>query len=142
MAAIKTYSPDKVSIVFGGSILGGYADDTFVKIETSVEAFTKHVGADGEVTRTRNADKSGKVTVTLKQTSDSNDVMSAYYLADTTSLQGYLPIIVKDNLGRTLAAGSSSWVSKMADSEYGKESGDREWIIEVADLQYFVGGND
>jgi len=142
MAAIKTYAPDKVSVVFGGAILSGYAEDTFVKVEQSVEAFTKHIGADGEVSRTRNTDKSGTITVTLKQTSDSNDTLSAFYLADIASLQGYLPVIVKDNIGRTLAAGSSAWIQKLPESEFGKEISDREWVIEVADLQYFVGGND
>lgn len=141
MAAIKTYAPDKVSVVFGGAILTGYAEDSFVKIEVNSDAFTTHVGADGEVSRTRNTDKSGKVTVTLKQTSDSNDILSGFYTADIATLQGYLPIIVKDNVGRTLAAGSSAWISKLPESEFGKEIGDREWVLDVADLQYFVGGN-
>lgn len=142
MAAIKTYAPDKVSVVFGGAIMSGYAEDSFVKVEVATEAFTKHVGADGEVSRTRNTDKSGTITLKLKQTSDSNDVLSAFYNADITTLQGYLPVIVKDNVGRTLAAGSSSWIQKLPEAEFGKEIGDREWVIEVADLQYFVGGND
>ena len=141
MAAIKTDAPDKVSVVFGGAILTGYAEDSFVKIEVNSDAFTTHVGADGEVSRTRNTDKSGKVTVTLKQTSDSNDILSGFYTADIATLQGYLPIIVKDNVGRTLAAGSSAWISKLPESEFGKEIGDREWVLDVADLQYFVGGN-
>jgi hypothetical protein len=142
MAAIKTYAPDKVSVVLGGAIMSGYAEDGFVKIEVATEAFTKHVGADGEVSRTRNTDKSGTITLKLKQTSDSNDVLSALYNTDITTLQGYLPVIVKDNVGRTLAAGSSAWIQKLPEAEFGKEIGDREWIIEVADLQYFVGGND
>lgn len=139
--AIKTYAPDKVTVVFGGAILTGYAEDSFIKIEMSTEAFTMHVGGDGEVSRTRNVDRTGKVTVKLKQTSDSNDILSAFYTADITSLQGYLPVIVKDNAGRTLAAGSSAWIQKLPDTEFGKEIGEREWILDVADLNYFVGGN-
>lgn len=139
--AIKTYAPDKVTVVFDGAILTGYAEDSFIKIEMSTEAFTMHVGGDGEVSRTRNVDRTGKVTVKLKQTSDSNDILSAFYTADITSLQGYLPVIVKDNAGRTLAAGSSAWIQKLPDTEFGKEIGEREWIIDVADLNYFVGGN-
>lgn len=139
--AIKTYAPDKVTVVFGGAILTGYAEDSFIKIEMSTEAFTMHVGGDGEVSRTRNVDRTGKVTVKLKQTSDSNDVLSAFYAADITSLQGYLPIIVKDNAGRTVAAGSSAWIQKLPETEFGKEIGEREWILDVADLDYFVGGN-
>jgi len=139
--AIKTYAPDKVTVVFGGAILTGYAEDSFIKIEMSTEAFTMHIGGDGEVSRTRNVDRTGKVTVKLKQTSDSNDILSAFYTADITSLQGYLPIIVKDNAGRTVAAGSSAWIQKLPDTEFGKEVGEREWILDVADLDYFVGGN-
>lgn len=139
--AIKTYAPDKVTVVFGGAILTGYAEDSFIKIEMSTEAFTMHVGGDGEVSRTRNVDRTGKVTVKLKQTSDSNDILSAFYTADITSLQGYLPVIVKDNAGRTLAAGSSAWIQKLPETEFGKEIGEREWVLDVADLDYFVGGN-
>jgi len=140
-AAIKTYAPDKVTIVYGGAILTGYAEDSFIKIETNTEAFVTHVGGDGEVSRTRNVDKTGKITVKLKASSDSNDVLTSFYVADITSLQGYLPVIAKDTNGRTLAAGSSAWISKLPESEFGKEIGEREWVIDVADLDYFVGGN-
>jgi len=141
MAAIKTYAPDKVTLVYGGAIITGYAEDSFIKVEVNSDAFTTHVGGDGEVTRTRNVDKTGKVTCKLKASSSSNDILSALYVADITSLQGYLPVIVKDNNGTTLAGGSSAWISKLPESEFGKEIGEREWVIEVADLDYFVGGN-
>lgn len=142
MAAVTTYAPDKITVIYGGAILTGYAEDTFVKVEKAVESFTKHVGADGEVSRTRNIDKSGMITVTLKQSSSSNDILSAFAEADEQSLQGYLPILVKDTAGRSLHAGSAAWIQKKADAEYGKEMGDREWVFEVADLQHFVGGSN
>ena len=53
---LTTYDPKRVIITFGGTPIGGYADGTFVDIAASSEAFTRKVGADGEVTRSKSAD--------------------------------------------------------------------------------------
>lgn len=139
---VETYSPKRVELIIGGVPLRGYADGTFISIERTSDAFTTNVGADGEVSRTHSADKTGKITITLQQTSDSNDFLSALVNADEISLLGQVPVLLKDTNGRTLAESPFAWVDKVANSEFGNELSDREWVISCSELIVFVGGNN
>nr|NIQ06865.1 DUF3277 family protein [Candidatus Korarchaeota archaeon] len=112
--AVKTYSPKDVSVIVAGTIITGYAEDTFLAIERSSDAFAKVVGADGEVARTASADKSGTITLTLIQSSASNDVLSALQNADEISLAGKFPVMVKDNFGSSLYISGTAWVQKVS----------------------------
>ena len=139
--AVNTYSPKKVSISVAGVNITGFAEDTFVLVDRAVEAFTKQVGADGEVARTASADRTGTITITLLQTSSSNDILAALQQTDEKTLNGKFPVMVKDNNGTSVAAASTAWIDKMAPVEYGAETGEREWVIQCADLEHFAGGN-
>ena len=95
----KTYSPADVAVIYGGAIISGFANGTFITVSRDEDAFMKSVGADGEVCRSRNANRSGSITLTLLQSSASNDVMSAFAAADALSGAVPLPIQIKDNTG-------------------------------------------
>ncbi|EOX4865096.1 TPA: phage protein [Haemophilus influenzae] len=140
--ALATYAPDEVSIVIGAVIVSGFADGTFIDIEEMSDGVSSVAGADGEVARATSADPRKKVTLTLLQTSDTNDVLSELYAADKVSKNATFPIAVKDLRGRSLFAASMAWVVKSAKLELGKEVGSREWTLETADGKLFVGGND
>lgn len=140
--ATKTYSPDQVTVVVNGVILTGYADGTFITVSRDEDSFMKKVGADGEVARTANANRSGTLVLTLLQSSSGNDALSAMLLADETSRSGIGAIIIKDNSGTTIAAGADAWIKKLANAEFGKELGSREWTIDVGRLDLFLGGNN
>lgn len=131
----QTYSPEDVEITINGNIIGGYADGTFVTIEREADAYTKIVGADGEVTRTRNANKSGSLTLTLKQTSDSHAVLMALQNADETDDSSIFPVYVRDNLGYEYFA-EEGWIRKTPNAEYGAELSNREWLIDLAKIAY------
>lgn len=139
--SVRTYSPKKVQLIVGGLIIQGYAEDTFITAERNTDAFTRSTGADGETSRVHSPDRSGMITLTLQQTSQSNDALSALAAADDLSLQGTFPVLLKDNNGTTLATGQEAWIRKYANSEYAAEMSQREWIIDVANLIMFVGGN-
>ena len=99
-------------------------------------------GADGEVARAMGTDPRKSVKITLLQTSDSNDVLAAAYAADKISKNATFAIAVKDLRGRSLFAASQAWVKKSAKLGFGKDIEGREWEIETADGELFVGGND
>ncbi len=138
--SVKTYDPSEILMSFLTSPIVGFADGTFVKVERDEAAFTKMTGADGEVARSRNKNKGGKITFTLAQWSPSNDILSAAALVDELSGTGVGPAFVKDNQGTTLALAANAWVEKMATAEFGKEQGNREWVIDCASIEFFVGG--
>lgn len=139
--SVKTYDPAQVILNIGGVQMSGFADGTFITFERDEDAFTKHTGADGEVARAKSNNKSGSLTLTLAQTSSSNDVLSAFAIADELNNSGVVPALMKDLNGNTIAAAASAWIRKQPNSEFAKEISNREWIIDLARVDYTVGGN-
>lgn len=136
-----TYAPKEISVIVAGAIMTGYAEDTFVVVDRASDTFTKTVGADGKVSRTHSADRSGSIVLTLKQTSPSNDVLSALQIADELRYNAKFPVEVEDSNGTSLYVGADAWIMKQPTSEFASSEGTREWTIEVADLSSLVGSN-
>lgn len=143
MAGItQTYDPKAIVFTFLGVPLSGFADGSFVKVERNDDSFKLIVGADGESTRTRTRNRSGRVTLTLRAESPSNDFLGAAHRADELgALGGRGPASVKDLSGTSLHAALDAWIVKPPSSEYAKESGSREWIFETGELDTRPGGN-
>lgn len=136
------YSPKDVVVSFGPLLISGFAEDTFVTAEHNSDAYTHKVGADGEVTWSKSADRSGKIELTLMASSSSNAALTAMHAADRLSPIGVsvLPILIKDNYGYSLATGARARITKMPKAEYGKEVGTRVWTFIVEDLKIVEGG--
>lgn len=139
--AVKTYDPSQVAIIVGGFNITGFADGSFITIARNADAFALYVGTDGEGTRAKSNNKSGKITITLAQSSDSNAILSGIANLDELSNNGIVPVLVKDNSGTSLYAAETAWIVKASDSEFGKELGSREWILETDNLAVFIAGN-
>ncbi|WP_454691129.1 phage structural protein [Achromobacter aloeverae] len=138
----KTYDPGQVKLVVAAHSVSGYATDTFVNVEPIADGTQSVAGADGEVARSISRDERLRFTVTLLQTSASNDVLTALYQADKLSGgNGMFPIILTDLRGRTLHAVDSAWVTKLPPTGFGGTVGNREWVIETGSGDSFVGGN-
>lgn len=142
MQGVKTYDPSNVQIIMGGIPLTGFADGTFIDLAFDENQYTKTVGADGEVSRAKSNNRSGTVTLTLKQTSSSNDQLSALYLADQNSNSGVVPLMIKEiDTGRTLVFTQAAWIEKLPNVSYSKNVEDRQWTIAAGQLNVFIGGN-
>lgn len=137
----KTYSPALVTISFRGINLTGIMDGTFIEAERDEDAFTKHVGAGGSVTRTRNMNKGGKITVTLIQASPTNDLLASVLLLDELVGGQYGAIQIKDLSGNMRCHATQAWISKPPKVERAKESGSCVWVFDCAELEIFAGGN-
>lgn len=132
--AVQTYSPGDVALSIGGNLITGFADGTFISVEREVDAMTKVVGADGEVSRTRSANYSGALTLTLKQTSDGNRILGTYLANDETDGSGIFDVLLTDNLDNKLFA-AEGWCRKGPTEEYASEEGSREWVIDLARIR-------
>lgn len=141
MSGVFTYSAEAVEVIVGGFSMSGLADGTFVSIERDEQAYNKITGADGTVSRSRTGNRSGTITLTLQQTSPSNDVLSGLMIADEATDAGVVPCLIKDTSGRTLHYVSAAWVQQMPTQEFGKEISEREWVLDCARIDAFVGGN-
>jgi len=138
---VRTYDPKAIALTVGGVPITGFADGTFVLVERANDSFTKVVGADGETSRAKSQDRSGRITITLAQTSNSNDYLSSVMKRDEEFNAGVVPIQAKDVTGASTVFSGSGWVVKPPNVEYGKEINNREWMFDCADLTMFVGGN-
>lgn len=139
--AVHTYAPDQVTVVFGPVVLEGFAPDSLVAVEYEEDLWTKQVGADGHVARSKTNNATARVTVRLMQTSMSNDMLSAIAQLDRHANEGVFPLMIKDNSGRSLHVAESAWITRPPNSEYAREAGTREWAFDTGQLESFVGGN-
>lgn len=139
--AVKTYDPKQVSVIIGSQPMKGFSDGDFVTVERNEDNWTLMVGADGESTRSKNANKSGKITITLLGSSESNDYLSQLQLADELTGNGTFGGLIKDNRGRSLYTFATGWITKQPSAGFAKESPTREWVIETDELIPFTGGN-
>lgn len=135
------YDPGSVVVTVGAAKVYGFAEDSMVNGKRDEEAYKKHVGVDGQVSRRRSANKSGEITIHLAQTSPWNDILSAIQAADELTGAGIVPITVSDLSGGTTLVSAEAWVRKGPDVELKKDIGAREWVFDCAVLDIHVAGN-
>jgi len=123
---LRHYDPKKILVLINGQRITGFADGTFVEIEFP-ESFTTQKGAQGAHTRTRVADSSATLTLSLQQTSPSNAFLSALTLADELTNAPF-GVLVKDLGGGDLVVGVG-YVTQRPSQGYGEAAGNREWAI-------------
>lgn len=126
----------------GIPIDSGFAPGTGIAIKRN-PGFTFVRGADGQVTRSKTNDKTAEIRFTLLQSASANALLSALYNLDLASNNGagVGPISIRDKQGLSLHFGAHAWIAQAPDAEYAQEATNREWVIHVADLDGFDGGN-
>lgn len=123
--------------------ISGYAPDEFLVIETEDDDWTTEEGADGQVVRSMIPNAIAKITLTLQQTSVSNDILTRLHACgkgfDSVNAVGFdifsftvAPPAGSGAIGafeRTLFTCESCYISKIAPMNYAKEAGTRTWEI-------------
>lgn len=130
------YAPGSVVVQFRGVPLTGFAPGTFVTAERSEDSFTTTVGADGEYARTRSANKSGTVALTLLATSAANQLLLAWLREDEMFGTGRGPLSVKNLAGEELVFSPEAWIVRPANLEFADEVGTREWTFGCGRLDF------
>ena len=142
MGNVKNYDPKKFIITFGGIPATGFADGTFISVTSPSQTFTKIVGADGEVARAKGNDNTNEVTITLLQTSLTNDYFSSIHKIDKATNQGKLILAIVDLEGTTIMSWSQAWIRQLPDTERSKEIGENAWIFDTGQIDAVnIGGN-
>ncbi len=75
----ETYSAENVIMTINGTPLLAPAEGSFISVEFSEEKWEHAVGAQGDVTIEENLDKTGTVTVTLQQNSQTRRLLDSLY---------------------------------------------------------------
>ena len=138
---VRSYDPKQVFVTFGVLPLSGFAEGTFISIERSGDLFEKSRGADGSIDRVNKNAFDFSVTLTLKQTSPSNDGLSAVVVADQLTNAGVFPLTVKDLNGTTLFVAPQAWIAADPTTELADTLSSREWRFDTGPAERFTGGN-
>lgn len=133
------YDPSKVIILVNNNALTGFAEDSMIKGVRSSEKRSMSVGCKGEVTFCTSADNRGEITIKLKDTSPSNNVLMSLYQSDKE-----FPFACVDlnstNGGDLGIAGSRCKIKNLPEFNRGKSVGESEWVLLVADYEAAFAG--
>jgi hypothetical protein len=146
---LSTYSPDEVVVIISQPSSGvstrvtGYMEDSFVSVTPDVETWTHVTGADNHATRVYNANRSGKITLSLLQSTNSNDILTQLWERDAAlkNSQGLFTILVADKSGRSVHSSLEAYIGKRPDAVYGNGVNGREWVINCTNLVHSIAGN-
>ena len=127
MSQVKTFDPKKVTVIYDGLVITGFASDSIVKAEKNEDNVTPHVGVMGEVSRAINADNTGKIGITLANTSPFIRILSN---KARTNVIAPISVIDMNDHGVNVG-GTQAWITKAPDVSIGKE-------IEEIDVEFFV----
>ena len=135
---LNSYSPKDVSVSFNGIAITGFAPDSFIRLRRNSEVITETVGAAGELSLTKVADKTGEIEIELLQTSESNISLSALLLA-TEFGGGLIPvgeIIILDESGSNTTLAHNAYIKAAPEIELGAEQNSRTWKFGCEELVY------
>lgn len=141
--AVKTYDPSFVSMFYGAIRMQGFAQDAAISVEHDEDDWSLVVGVDGEGTRNKTSNRSATITVSLMQSSEVNDLLSAQRLLDlnTQGGTGGQPILIKDNSGTSLFSCETAWIQKPPTAELNREATTREWVFRTDNMDALHGSN-
>ena len=137
----KSFNAGDTNVIVAGRKMTGLAPDGFVEVERDEQAYTKQVGADGEVTRSKTNNKAGKIRITLQQSSEDNAFLMQLSNTDENTGQGIVPVAVVDKSGTYKAVSPNSWVQKKPVNAFGRDAGTRQWIFDCGEINETGGGN-
>lgn len=121
------YDPKKVTVIYDGMVITGFADDSMIEAEKNEDNITPHVGVLGEVSIAINADNTGTVTISLANTSPFIKILAEKARANTVA-----PLSIIDmNENGVNIGGTEAVIIKPPNVTIGKE-------VESQEVQFFV----
>lgn len=143
MSDVLTYDPKKNIIIYGGRQLTGFAEDDMITIKPLGDGMQIYSGADGEVGRSVDPNRTFEVKVSLATSSKSNDYLSGCYNKDRRTGSYMLPLTIKDLSGSTLFFAKQAWVQNFPESKRGRKIDNQDWTFNTGQVNDpVIGGND
>ena len=130
--AQKSFNLGRCMVTIGTIPVSGFADGDAVVIAKDSDAWTKTVGADGEVCRHRTNNESGSITLNLSFSSQTNTLLDALRMLDTATGAGDVPVTILDLASGTEFFAPSAWIKKAPDTTFGQVAGPRQWVLDCS----------
>jgi len=165
--AVSTYSPSDVSVIYGLKHISGFMEGSFVSIKRETPIFNHVRSMDGHCAISVQKYSTYTITLTLAQTSSSNQflhslqktMMKSLTKLDSTSpfsglssLSGIkttvsniiskLPFIIKDGSGNSVFFGTDVWLSEEPEVVYSAGMEGRTWTIKCLNASSSIAGNN
>jgi len=134
---LPAYSPKDVNISFNGIAITGFAPDSFIRLSRNSDMLGETVGAAGELSLTKIADRTGSIEIELMQTAETNRLLSALALA--TENGGPIAVgslIIQDPSGSVLATALNAYLKAFPDVELGADQNTKTWMFGCETLEY------
>lgn len=130
---IASYDPKKVNVIVNGVAITGFSSDGVITITRNEDIVTTHVGAQGDVAYSENANESGNIAMTLMGTSS-----SLPYLRNLAVKRTALSVMISDVNDATAVnvAEEKCRLLKPPDITRAKEVGTETVNIFVPSLNY------
>ena len=143
MSDVLTDDPKKNIIIYGGRQLTGFAEDDMITIKPLGDGMQIYSGADGEVGRSVDPNRTFEVKVSLATSSKSNDYLSECYNKDRRTGSYMLPLTIKDLSGSTLFFAKQAWVQNFPESKRGRKIDNQDWTFNTGQVNDpVIGGHD
>jgi len=105
----RTWNPTDITASVNGYVVEGYAEGTFIEVETTEDRNTYTAGSDSTGTFNRNPNQSGTIKFTLQRNATSVNTLEAIDLLETP-----VPIIIMNhNEGGEKVVASSCMLQKL-----------------------------
>lgn len=144
---LGTYSPDDcIAIITYGEIahaISGWAEGTLITAERTNPYSTMVSGADQTGYRVFRRNDSGSITLSLIQSSQSNDFLNYLLEVDmeTRDNSALFTISVIDGTGRSRFFAKDCFIESKPSASFSTEGENRDWVISSNSLQMDIGGN-
>lgn len=127
---LSTYDPLKVNVTFNNRQLRMFGDSMFTLARDEANVTLKK-GVKGDSTYILNANKAGKLTITLQQ--ESPDIAFLEQCAEKNTLANLA--VTDANDSGTVFFAQNCMVEKLPDRARGKEAGDVSIVFLIPDIQ-------
>lgn len=129
-APLKTYDLSLVFCTIGGHRVGGYADAGSINLEMAEAVTTTSVGADGEVTASRNNNKVVFANITLRENAKSVRRLFELYAVQAAQPSILpLPFLLRDILNGDEIRDRFAVFEQIPPPSKGKTAGDRVFRV-------------
>lgn len=137
---LRQFDPKDFDITLAGHKFDEL-DADFLSVTTDFDRFSLIQGIDGDAARVRNKLRSGVITISLLQSSPSNNYLS--YISALDELTGLLvlPFLAKGKEdGSTTILAPSCFVTKVPDIDFGNSHKTRTWTLRSDNIIMFLAG--
>ena len=124
---MKIYSPKNITIRINNLLLNGFKDGQFIEFEQTEDDFKEEVSGDGEVTFVNSMNKSGKLTIGMKNNSSMGIVLFETIKRQLETLEPVSIFVKDDNI--KMSTNCQGVIQKTPKYSGGKTTGEEDFVL-------------